>query len=124
MDHMKSQVTAIINFTSSASFLNLHEGLEIVCSGNGFVVGETLVCSCTSDIGTDPVWYITANDEITYTESSGNSSSLTIMVTTDNYGDVYTCTMSSGCGDQERNITVDATGTYMPELPTHPLCFQ
>ena len=67
------------------------------------MVGETVICSCTNDIGS----------QISWTSSTGtsiSSGSLSIPVSTDSHGDVYTCTMSSSCGVQEQeSVTVDVT---------------
>ena len=68
------------------------------------MVGETVTCSCTNDIGS----------QISWTSSTGtsiSSGSLSIPVSTDSHGDVYTCTMSSSCGVQEQeSVTVAVTG--------------
>lgn len=94
----------------------------MACTGSGeFIVGEVVTCSCTSDIGADTVqWYRedaavesdgSGEGAITYSSASSRLNSLTIPVTTDNQGEIYTCAISGACGKHERNVTVHATGT-------------
>ena len=69
-----------------------------------------MMCSCTSDIGMEDVqWY---REDVEVDSSSSNSNSLTVPVTTDNQRETYTCAISGKCGNQEKNITIAATGKY------------
>ena len=41
-----------------------------------------------------------------------STGSITIPVTTDRHGQVYTCSMSSSCGTQETSVTLDVAGMW------------
>ena len=92
-------------------FTSFHAGLKLECNLNGSIVGETMNCFCYSDIDSsssirwfrkDPATLLSSELDIT-----GN---LIVAVTTDDAGLVYTCSLSSDCGVQEKSITIDATG--------------
>ena len=79
-----------------------YSGLEVQCNKNTLMVGETMTCSCSSDIGT-----------LSWNSSSGeffDSESLNVLVDTGSHEDVYTCTLSSSCGSQQESVTVEVIG--------------
>jgi hypothetical protein len=85
----------------------LYVGLQVLC--DDFVIGETVTCDCSSDVySTDIDWYM-GNATISSVLSNGTYS-INIPVTTDSHGDVYTCGISTECGDQDISNTVDITG--------------
>ena len=85
--------------------LHVLSGLELQCNKNTYVVGETVTCSCSSDIGGDVTW--TSSTGVTFGAQSS------IFVDTDSHGDVYTCSLSSSCGSQQESVTVDVTSTFV-----------
>ncbi len=94
-----------------------HAGLQFECSSFDFAVGETVMCSCYSDIKSSSSlqWYSGESSNLNQTELE-DAENLTIAVTTDDEGLVYTCSLSSDCGIQEKSITINATGIYISML--------
>ena len=84
-------------------------GLQIQCNSSEFIVGEIAECSCSSDL--DPisiVWY-QGNGSVLQ-RSDNTRANITIPVTTDGEGSVYTCLTTSSCGTQQKMMTVNTTG--------------
>ena len=73
-----------------------------------------MTCSCSSDIVPSSIgWYLGDKNSTNSTVlSSGTTSveSITILMTTDDYGAVYVCAMASDCGQQEKLLAIDFTG--------------
>ena len=92
-----------ISQPDSRSLFLLLIGLQTSCS-RGFTVGSTATCTCSSDIQSSSLRWYRGGSPVNY------GSSLTIAVSTDNEGEVYTCSMSSHCGSQRKSITVATTG--------------
>ena len=88
-------------------------GLRISCSRNFYINGY-VTCSCSSDIAFSSIaWYHTAYNSTEpnlIRKSMYSVGSIGIHATTDNYGDIYTCSMSNDCGGQQKSVTVDFTG--------------
>ena len=87
------------------------QGLQIQCSNGEFVIGDTVTCDCSSDIGLSDVgWY--KNDDLL----SLSDNSVSISVTTDNHGAVYMCSKPGACGTLTDSVTVTFTGNLIDEL--------
>ena len=81
-------------------------GLQIQCSSE-FIVGQSVTCNCTSDL--DPLfmeWYFQGNGSVL----QRSRTSITIPVTTDDEGSVYTCRATSSCGTQQKIMILNTTG--------------
>ena len=81
------------------------------CSSNEFIVGQSVRCYCTSDL--DPLfmeWYFQENNGSVLQRSDNTRTSITIPVTTDSEGSVYTCLATSSCGTQQKMVTLNTTG--------------
>ena len=95
----------------------------MACSPSSFVVGQTVTCSCSSDMATSSIRFYKENSSGSRVLAS-QSGAITFLVTTDINGDIYVCASTSRCGNQERNITVGVTGSYLKLLKDeHLLCF-
>ena len=105
--------TCWIFMNGSLSHAYSYLGLQVSCDQSGFVIGETVTCSCSSDIlYTSLSWY-QGNTTSSSISSGVDDSNITILVTTDTYGDVHTCRMSTPCGNQEDSFTVNFAGACM-----------
>ena len=69
-----------------------------------------MTCSCSSDITSSSMNWYSSSSLLPLHNGTSSVTSLTIPVTTDIEGEVYTCSMSNSCGDQEKVITVSTTG--------------
>ena len=79
------------------------------CHSSKFMVGECVECNCSSDL--DPIsieWYqgSTGIQQM----SDNTSASITIPVTTDDEGSIYTCLVTSSCGTQKKTLTINTKG--------------
>ena len=74
------------------------------------MVGQTVTCSCSSDITSSSMNWYSSSSLLPLHSGTSSVRSLTIPVTTDIEGEVYTCSMSNSCGDQEKFITVSIIG--------------
>ena len=86
-----------------------YKGLQIQCDSSEFIVGESVECNCSSDL--DPIsieWY--QGSTVIQQIFDNTSASITIPVTTDSEGSVYTCLATSSCGTQEKTVTVNTIG--------------
>ena len=86
-----------------------YKGLQIQCHSSEFIVGENVVCSCSSDL--DPIsieWY--HGNTSLQQRSYYRRTIITIPVTTDGEGSVHTCLVTSSYGTQEKTLTVNTTG--------------
>ena len=84
-------------------------GSQIQCSSNEFIIGERVVCSCSSHL--DPMlieWYQESTRLSQWYYST--EASITIPVTTDDEGSVYTCLVTSSCGTQQKMVTLNTKG--------------
>ena len=87
----------------------LYIGLQIQCNSSEFIVGESVECSCSSDL--DPIsieWY--QGNTSVQQRSYSTRTIITIPVTTDDEGLVYTCLATSSCGTQQKMMTLNTTG--------------
>ena len=99
--HMNNNIVVILNL--------LYIGLQIQCSSSEFIVGESVECSCSSDL--DPIsieWY--QGNTSLQQRSDNTGTNITIPVTTDSEGSVYTCLVESSCGTQQKTVTLNTTG--------------
>ena len=79
------------------------------CSSSEFIIGNRVECVCSSRL--DPIlieWYL-GSTSIRQSYYS-TSSSITIPVTMDNVGSVYTCQVTTNCGMQKEMVIVNTTG--------------
>ncbi len=83
------------------------QDLQVSCSQSEFVIGQTALCSCSSDIASSSIRWYDGNSLL-----SSETMEVQVSVTTDNHGDTYTCAIYTDCGDQEKTITVNVTGIY------------
>lgn len=77
-------------------------GLQVSCTPSDFVMGQTATCRCSSDMASTGFQWYRDNSSIPI----GGTGTLNIALSTDSYGDKYTCSMSTACGDQQETITV------------------
>ena len=86
--------------------------MQFECSQSEFVVGETVNCSCSSNLGKSPNKWYKGNSNIPLnTDISEDGAQLTITVTTDIEGEIYTCSVFTSCWEWKDTITVSVTGT-------------
>ena len=92
-------------------------GLQASCPTG--IVGSTLRCSCSSDIPYTSIGWYHGNST---RHISSNSRTLTIPVTTDDQGGVYTCSMSTRCGSgtQSKVVTITTEGR-LPIIICHAI---
>ena len=88
--------------------------MQFECSQNEFVVGETVNCSCSSNKKSSSNKWYRGNSSIPLnTGISEDGAQLTIPVTTDIEGDMYTCSVSISCWEWKDTITVSVTGIHI-----------
>ena len=88
--------------------ITLYTDMQIQCSSDEFIVGQYVRCSCTGYL--DPIsieWY---QGNTSLEQSFVNTSSITIPVTTDNEGAVYTCLMTSFWSTHQEMFILNTTG--------------
>ena len=93
----------ILEYNTSEYIMLFVPGLQIECDRSEFVVSETVNCSCSSEIEHSTVKWREQD------APSADNVFLTIPVTTDSQGEVFTCLMNSSCVAQEKTLTVDVT---------------
>ena len=84
-------------------------GSQIQCSSSEFIIGERVACSCSSHL--DPMlieWYQGSTRLSQWYYST--EARITIPVTTDDEGSVYTCLVTSSCGTQQKMVTLNTKG--------------
>ena len=83
--------------------------MQIQCSSNDeFIVGQNVECSCTSYL--DPIFIEWYQGNTSLQQSFVNTVIITIPVTTDNEGSVFTCLMTSFWGTYQKMLILNTTG--------------
>ena len=85
--------------------------MQFECSQNEFVVGETVNCSCSSNKESSSNKWYRGNSSIPLISEDG--AQLTIPVTTDIEGEIYTCSVFISCWEWKDTITVSVTGIHI-----------
>ena len=84
-------------------------GLQIQCSSSEFIIGERVVCSCSSHMNSILIEWYQGNTRLSQWYYS-TEAIITIPVTTNDEGSVYTCLVISFCDTQQKMMTLNTKG--------------